>query len=63
MVMKHRAKELLMSTSLHLATYCTHVPVQERLRVDLFTERTFRLLLSRPRSFSATATATNGGTA
>lgn len=36
-----------MNNSLDLATYCTHVPVQERIRVDLFTERAFRLRLSR----------------
>jgi len=36
-----------MSRALDLATYCTHVPVQERIRVDLFTERAFRLRLSR----------------
>jgi hypothetical protein len=36
-----------MNNSLDLSVYCTHVPVQERLRVDLFTERAFRLRLSR----------------
>ncbi len=36
-----------MSSSLDLSLYCTHVPVHERLRVDLFTERAFRLRLSR----------------
>lgn len=36
-----------MSNPLDLSVYCTHVPVQERLRVDLFTERAFRLRLSR----------------
>ena len=36
-----------MNNSLDLSAYCTHVPVQERIRVDLFTERAFRLRLSR----------------
>ena len=35
-------EETIMSMSLDLSVYCTHVPVQERLRLDLFTERAFR---------------------
>jgi len=36
-----------MSGILKLTSYCTHVPVVARLRLDLFTERAFRLRMSR----------------
>jgi len=36
-----------MSNMLNLSSYCTHVPVVERMRLDLFTERAFRLRMSR----------------
>jgi hypothetical protein len=36
-----------MSVALDLSSYCTHVPLMARMRLDLFTERAFRLRLSR----------------
>jgi alpha-glucosidase len=36
-----------MSTDLDLSSYCTHVPLMARMRLDLFTERAFRLRMSR----------------
>ncbi|MBM4163588.1 MAG: hypothetical protein FJ222_03990 [Lentisphaerae bacterium] len=36
-----------MNTALDLNSYCTHVPVVARLRLDLFTARAFRIRLSR----------------
>ena len=40
-------EEIAVNKVLELSSYCTHVPVVERLRLDLFTERACRLRMSR----------------